>query len=60
LPNSSLYYALADFLKSATEGHPVACSAEEGLRTTVVAIQAHQAVAQGGEVAIDPALMKDE
>jgi hypothetical protein len=60
LPNSSLYYALEDFLKSATEGQPVACTAAEGLRTTAVAIVAHQAVRQGGEVAIDPELLKDE
>lgn len=58
LPNSSLYYALADFVKSVAEGKPAACSADEGLRATVVGIRASEAVKAGGEVAIDPALLK--
>jgi len=60
LPESPLHYGIADFLKSATEGQPVACSAEEGLRATVVGILANQAVTSGAEVAIDEALLKVE
>ena len=58
LPHSSLYYALADFLKSVGEGAPVACTAEQGLRSTVVGILANQAVSSGDTVAIDPAMLK--
>lgn len=58
LPNSSLYYALADFIKSVTEGTPVACSADEGLRATVVGIKADEAVRGGGLVEIDSALLR--
>jgi hypothetical protein len=47
LPHPSLYYALADFVKSASEGAPVACSAEEGANATIVAISANQAVVSG-------------
>lgn len=52
LPHPSLYYALADFVKSATEGAPVACSAEEGARATIVGISANQAVVSGRVVEI--------
>lgn len=52
LPNSPLYYALEDFLTSVTEGSPVSCSAEEGLRATAVALRANQALRSGDEVAI--------
>jgi len=52
LPNPPLYYALGDFLKSVTEGADVACSAEEGYRSTVVGIRAAEAVASGEEVQI--------
>lgn len=52
LPHPPLYYALGDFLKSVSEGAKVACSAEEGYRSTVVGIRAAQAVATGEEVEI--------
>jgi len=52
LPNPSLYYALEDFLTSVTDGVPVACSAEEGLRATAVALRACEALRTGAEVAI--------
>ncbi|VAX42824.1 hypothetical protein MNBD_PLANCTO03-2327, partial [hydrothermal vent metagenome] len=52
LPHPPLYYALGDFLKSVAEGAQVACSAEEGYRSTVVGIRAAQAVATGEEVEI--------
>lgn len=58
LPNSSLYYALSDFIKSIAEKKPAACSAEDAFRTAVVAILANQAVVRGGEVKIDDASMK--
>jgi predicted dehydrogenase len=52
LPNPPLYYALGDFIKSVTEGAAVACSAEEGYRSTVVGIRAAEAVVSGEEVEI--------
>jgi hypothetical protein len=52
LPNPGSYYALGDFLKSVTEGTDVACTAEEGYRSTVVGIAAAEAVRTGNEVAI--------
>jgi predicted dehydrogenase len=60
LPHPPLYYALVDFLKSVSEGAPVACSAEEGLRAASVAIHAAQAVAGGTSVTIDPASFTTE
>lgn len=58
LPHTSLWYALADFLKSATESKPVACDASTGARSTIVAILANQAVVTGNEVKIDPAQLR--
>ncbi|MCC6676090.1 MAG: Gfo/Idh/MocA family oxidoreductase [Phycisphaerales bacterium] len=58
LPNSSLYYALADFVKCITEKKPAVCSAADGYRTAVVAILANQAVAKGGEIKIDESMLK--
>ena len=59
LPDSSLYYALEAFLKSATEGTDVACGAGDGLRTTIVAIRAAGAVASGEPRTIDPEALKE-
>lgn len=53
LPHPPLYYALGDFLKSVTEGAAVACTAEEGYRSTVVGIRAAEAVRTGEEVVIE-------
>lgn len=52
LPHPSLYYSLMDFLKSVTEGAPVACSMAEGARASIVGILANQAVVTGKEVTI--------
>jgi hypothetical protein len=52
LPYSSLYYALGDFLKSATEGTPVVCTMADGLRATALGILANQAVTQGTPITI--------
>jgi len=52
LPHPSLYYSLMDFLKSVTEGVPVACSMAEGARASIVGILANQAIVTGQEVAI--------
>jgi hypothetical protein len=52
LPFPSLYYALADFMKSVAEGAPVACPAQEGARATIVGILANQAVLTGKTVDI--------
>ena len=54
LPHPSLYYALVDFVRHATEGTPAACSLEEGARASIVGILANQAVASGQPVAIPP------
>lgn len=58
LPYPSLYYALADFVKSVSEGKPAVAGADEGLRASVVGILAQQALRTGELVKIDPALMK--
>jgi predicted dehydrogenase len=50
LEHPPLYYALADFVKSVTEGAPVACSAEEGARATIVGILLNQAITTGSPV----------
>lgn len=52
LPHSPLYYALQDFATSVADGVPVACSAEEGLRATAIAVRAVEALRSGDEVAI--------
>ena len=58
LPESPLFYALADFLRSVTEGAPVACSVEEGLRATAVGLLANRAVTSAAEIAIDEAALR--
>ncbi len=58
LPHDSLYYAVADFLKSVTEGTPVVTTVEEGLRATVVGILADRAVRAGTTVTVEPELLK--
>ncbi|HVS17548.1 MAG TPA: Gfo/Idh/MocA family oxidoreductase, partial [Planctomycetota bacterium] len=55
LPNPPLYYALEDFLASALDGEPVACTAEEGLRALAVGLAAVRALREGGEVEVDAA-----
>jgi predicted dehydrogenase len=52
LPHPSLYYALMDFLKSVAEGAPVACSFQDGARSTIAGVLAHQAVVTGQPVEI--------
>jgi len=52
LPYPPLYYALADFLRSVTEGTPVACSASDGAHSSIVGILANQAVLSGSAVGI--------
>jgi predicted dehydrogenase len=59
LPFTSLYYALVDFAKAASEGKAPACGADEGARTTVVAILAQRALTGGAEVAIDPKVLEE-
>jgi predicted dehydrogenase len=53
LPESPLYYALADFVRAATEGRAPACTAADGLRVAAIAIAASRAVASGGMLAIE-------
>jgi predicted dehydrogenase len=52
LPHPSLYYALMDFLKSVTEKAPVACSFQDGARSSIVGILANRAVTTGQPIAI--------
>ena len=52
LPHPPLYYALVDFVRSATEGAPVACPLAEGARATAIALQANQAVVTGQPVSL--------
>lgn len=61
LPNSSLYYALADFIKSITEKKAAACSAADAYRAAVISILANQAVMSGPggkEIKIEEAMLK--
>jgi predicted dehydrogenase len=58
LPNPPLYYAIADFLKSVTEGTPVVCPAGEGARASIVGILAHQAIVSGETIDIDRAVLE--
>lgn len=52
LPNPSLFYALEDFVASVLDGKPPTCSAEEGMRASIVAILANKAVVTGEEIKI--------
>jgi predicted dehydrogenase len=52
LEHPSLYYALADFVRSFAESAAVACSAEEGMRATTVGILTHRAITEGTSVEI--------
>ena len=58
LPSPPLFYGLESFLKSVTDGTPVECSADEGLRAAIVGIKAHEAITNGAAVTIDPELFK--
>jgi len=58
LPNTSLYYALSDFLTSVIESQPPACSAEEAMRSSIVGILANEAVRTGKSIALDDATLK--
>jgi len=58
IPNPPVYYALNDFFASVLEGKPPVASADEGMRASIIGILANKAVASGGTVAIDPALLK--
>ena len=58
LPQTSLYYALADFVLSVANGKPSVCDAVAGMKSTIVAICAAQAVAKNETVKIDPNLFK--
>ncbi len=52
LPHPSLYYALMDYFKSVTEGAPVACSFQDGARSSIVGILANRAVVSGETVVV--------
>jgi len=58
LPESSLYYALADFVRSAVEGKPAACSADDGLKATAIAILANKAIVSGERITIEDSALK--
>ena len=52
LEHPPLYYALASFVRSVIEGAPVACTAADGERATIVGILAHRATVSGERVEI--------
>lgn len=52
LPHPSLYYAVMDFLKSVTEGAPVACSFQDGARSSIVGVLANRAIVSGETVVV--------
>ncbi len=54
LPHTALWYGVESFLKSVTEGAEVTCSADEGVRATIVGIRANEAVVSGTTVKINP------
>jgi predicted dehydrogenase len=58
IPNPPVYYGLWDFLVSVSEGKPVACSADEGLRNVVVCSAMNKAIVTGNEVKINPDELK--
>ncbi|HLU26776.1 MAG TPA: Gfo/Idh/MocA family oxidoreductase [Longimicrobiales bacterium] len=53
LEHPPLYYALVDFVKSFAEGAPVACTAQDGMRATVLGILANRAVMTGETINAD-------
>ena len=55
LPHTALSYGSESFRKSATEGTPAVCTADEAVRSTIVGIRAHEAITNGTAVTIDPA-----
>ncbi len=57
LPHTALWYGVEAFLKTVSAGAPVVCTAEDGLRSTVVGIAAHEAVMSGRTVEIDRSLL---
>ena len=52
LEHPPLYYALASFVKSVNEGAPVACTAADGARATIVGILSHRATVTGETIEI--------
>jgi predicted dehydrogenase len=52
LPHTPLHYALADFLKAATEGTPPACGFPVAARATALGILTHQAITTGAVVEV--------
>jgi len=52
LPHPPLYYGLSDFLLSVTQGAPVACSAADGLRSTLLGVAADRSVRSGEVVTL--------
>lgn len=58
LPNTSLHYAMADFIRSVAEGKPVTASAGAGHKATVLGIAANRAVTEGKTIEITPEMMK--
>ena len=56
LEDDPLYIALQEFLAAAAQGNPTGWGAKEGYESAVMAIQAHQALAAGKRLEIDPAV----
>lgn len=53
LPNSSLWYALSDWLGAITQKGAAACTVDEAARATAVAIAVHKAVVSGERVGVE-------
>lgn len=53
LPNTPLWYALADFLAATSEGKPPACSMADGARATILGIRTNQAILSATTLTID-------
>lgn len=53
LPNSSLWYALSDWLGAITQKGAPACTVDEAARATAVAIAVHKAVVSGERVGVE-------
>ena len=55
LARTPLWYGIESFLRTVSEDAEIECTAEDGLRSTIVGIKAHEAVTTGSTVQIDPA-----
>ena len=55
LPHTPLWYGVESFLKAVAGEGEIGCTADDGLRSTIVGIKTHQAITTNTPVDIDPA-----